>query len=1036
MVKPLKKRMTLAFQINEGSATDAEKRAAHDAAKEFDIFHNNDDDDKDAASVDCFGMPTYKPRYPSVAYNADTDLSIPWNLRRVRRRMQCDFFNFLSIPQFWKQFEFATRVTACAVLIPSAIIAADLTNNPFISPFMVISATVLAAKGSVGEAIAYIFAWTRAGCFWLIPAVIGGLLHLGDHIVGWCVYYTALLFIMALFTEGIVMRICLLLFNSCMVGLLVNTSRDYVYPCRVMVDWCIGTGLCTVAAFFPYPIFCKAEAQRKLTQIAKNTGTAFRGLAYSFWSPSNVERNMALSKVRLMTQSLDDLLPEFEHNQAFAFFEFFFESTEQREIRDIKFTFFERLRINLSSMTRVLDIVEGNPSAVDDSDRASAFGELLTPQLDAVAESFDVLMDQLAHARSRKAILNLRESFDTFNTRVDEMETAYRAARRALFYEHVSFTLEEFVPLMTFYLFTVICFRDTIEMFEVDVKKYKPSTVTTIKKIFMKVAADPFTENLEFLRKLFTLFNRREWQRVLEAVKVSGAMLLTIGFSFLINIDKESFTGPNIIAFVSGSNPVEAVQASIVRLTGCLLGTVLGFFAGIYSETAVQRVASLCTLMFCGTFLRNDKEYGIMSVYGMFVLIPLDSVVETTIADTVARMNQNTFGIFIYLFVSAIIFPLTPSVILRAKRVNVLKVMSDVLQKMADMFSELPTRKSNAAAFAMVNIESSGDDTLASNDERAPATVPGPVRVTNRSMHVAFGKDAPMEALDKQLNNLIKRLKGTKQYMGFAKDERTLIEIDYPVRACQNTYNHMYRMTYLLKTMYFSWNVIRSQPHFLKGSRKMYEALTPIASDIAYSFHRFVALMACMMKDPSVNLEGEVTRAVVDLMEMTQELQTRKSQIMLVLINKSVSKYRNGEEMSPLSLSPGTSFPISRQDSSPHSTTSNPTRGLVRAATYDVIHGDASQNPTTYYSPTLATKENFRVAESHHNVTIGHYFSQEDISRASEPVRLPENFRFPVSSEDAEGMHSFGLCLHMFANETKMLMMSLGAMLDLLRSKI
>lgn len=112
-------------------------------------------------------------------------------------------------------------------------------------------------------------------------------------------------------------------------------------------------------------------------------------------------------------------------------------------------------------------------------------------------------------------------------------------------------------------------------------------------------------------------------------------MILTIGFTYLIDVDMNSFTGPNIIAFITGSNPVEAVQASIVRLTGCVIGTVLGFFASTYSNTSIQRVASLCTLMFAGTFLRNDKEYGIMAIYGMFVLIPLDTVMKATINDTV-----------------------------------------------------------------------------------------------------------------------------------------------------------------------------------------------------------------------------------------------------------------------------------------------------------------------------------------------------------------------------------------------------------------
>ncbi|EPY35113.1 hypothetical protein AGDE_07581 [Angomonas deanei] len=1001
-------------------------------------------DNVETESLDSFGLPRYEKRYatggPGTDENRASDMSVPWYLRDTGKSRSCTFFDSLRSPQFWKQFEFATRITAIAVLVPSAIIAARLEHNPFVSPFMVISSTVLAAKGSVGEAVAYLFSWTRAGCFWLPFAVVGAALDLGNHMAGWCVYYTGALIIMAMFTEAIVMRICLLLFNSCMVGLLVDTSRGVEFPCRVMVDWCIGTGLCTVAAFFPYPIFCKTEAHKKLGQIAKNTGTAFRGLVHSFWSPSNVDRSMAMSKVKTMTESLDHLLPQFEHSQAFAFFEFFFESSEARQLRDVKFNLFSHLRVNLSSMTRVLDMVEENPEAIDDSDRSTAFGEVLAPHLDEVAESFDIIMEQLSRSHRKKSVMDLKPHFDAFKDHVEDLENAYLKARRTLFYEYTSDTIESFVPLMTFYLFTVICFRDTIEIFEDEVRKFKPSTSSIIKGIFNKVAWIPLKENLEFLKNLFSKHDRQDVQRVIEAVKVSGAMILTIGFSYLIKIDKASFSGPNIIAFVSGSNPVEAVQASIVRLTGCLLGTVLGFFAGSFSVTPVQRVASLCTLMFCGTFLRNDKEYGVMSVYGMFVLIPLDSILETTVTDTVARMNQNTFGIFIYLFVSALIFPLSPSKILRLKRANVLRSMSTAVGQMMKLFV---TPTVSQVGIDNIRMPSDGlfEETSDSNDQSN-----GKPQLSNRSIHMMFSNDGPMEALEKSINNTIKRLKGTKPFMGFAKDERTIVEINYPVKSCESTYLHMYRMTFLLKTMWMSWNVIRSQRRLTKETQHIMNSLGPIASDLSSAFAKFVDLMTYMIENPRVNLEGDLTKVILDLIECANELERRKSQLILIVINESVAQYR-GADSAPLDLGKGNSSP---EDSTQPSTASSsfikpmPTRpsstiytksrsGLQRSRTFDVL---GAQSPTTYHS--MLDRENFQVSPSVKNVTIEDYMrrhhSTEHIA-AGEPVSLPANFNFPVSSEDVEGLHSFCLCMSMFANETRMLTMSLDTMLDLLRTR-
>lgn len=1042
--------------ISIGGAADA---LAVSGTKSFSQESNGDgvDPDADTESVDSYGIPRYYPHYPKGSGGGHGDTSVPWNLRQPNRRSNCTFFDALRMPQMWRQLEFATRITALAVLIPAALIAAKLPNSPFISAFMPISASVLAAKRTSGEAVAYIFSWARAGCFWLPLSIIAGALHLGDHMAAWCVYYTIMLFIMATFTEGIVRRISLLLFNSCMVGFLVDKSRDSLYPCRVMVDWCIGTGLCTVAAFFPYPIFCKKEAQRLLGDLARNAGTAYRGLVYSFWSPSNVERNMAMSKVRVMTESLDELLPKFENFQSFSFYEFFFESPETRIIRDIKFTFFERLRVNLSSMTRVLDMVEAKPSAIDDSDRCKAFGELLNPHLNAVAEAFDDLVVLLAQAKTRGAILDLQSHFSSFQGYTEDLEDAYKLARRMLFYEHTSAVLEEFVPLMTFYLFTVVCVRDTVDIFYTKVRAHEATTSQLMRQIFEKTIWGPFMDNINFLKKLLAFRNRREVQVVIEAAKVSGAMILTIGFSYLIEVSMDSFTGPNIIAFIAGSNPVEAVQESIVRLTGCLLGTVLGFFAGTYSKTAVQRVASLCTLMFCGTFLRNDKEYAVMAVYGMFVLIPLDSILETTIEDTVARMNQNTFGIFIYLFVSALVLPLSPSLILRAKRSNVLRQMSETINSMMELFTtplsrDLLHQGTSAAAVNLVD-----------SSEFCPVTGNAMVKpISNRSMHMLRQTDTFMDHINTQIIDVTRRLKGTKDVMRFAKDERTLVEVDYPVKACEKTQLHMYRMTMLLKTMWMSWNVIRSQRYYTEETKHMMASLQPIARDVAVAFQRFVDLMAYMLKDPAINLEGDIMKSVLDLISASTELHTRKSQIMLILINKSVENF--SEKMNK-SMSASTSsgnvphngiaadaghaprlddvnrdlsydglHDFKRRHGGPTSNNS----GLRRSATFDgAFYRMQSYVPVT--SPCTAGGYNFRVMESERNVSVFPLLNRDGKDRSVAsigPLRLPPTFQFPVSSEDAEGMHSFTLSLEMFANETKLLMMSLSTMLDLLRSKM
>lgn len=922
-------------------------------------------------SLDSYGLKVYhcKCAGPKTSLSSE-HVHIPWELRQSSTKKRFSFFSVLVEPQFWLQVDFATRITLFAVLLPSVIIAADIKGSPFISPFFVFSAGVLAAKVTVGEMVAYLFTWFRAGILWLPLSVLAAAVHLGDYVVGWCFYYTLVLFLMAVLTENMSRRICLLLFNTCMMSILLDTSRGTVYPCRVMVDWCIGTGLCFVSCFFPFPRLCKSRAHATLKNLALNTGTAFQGLGHCFWSKSNVDRNLAFARVRAMTHSLDELLPLFEHHQGVSQTEFFCEYPSTREIRDIKFSFFERLRVNLSSMVRVLSFLQDSPEEIDTCERAKQFGEILQPCITDVAIAFDNLVHEIGMAKSREEIMGLVPLFSTFYEKTEDLQHAFGVARRKLFYEMSSPNLEAFVPLMSFYLFTIISFRDTVEVFQRRIQAYECHPWCSTLKVIKKVTMDQFFDNLSFLQKLVRQPRRREWQRVLEAVKVSGAMILTVGFTYLIDTEKAYISGPNIIAFVAGFNTVEAVQASIVRLTGCLLGTVFGFFASTYSSTSVQRVASLCVLMFAGTFLRNDKEYGIMAVYGMFVLIPLDGVTGVSLEEAVARMNQNTFGIFIYLFVIALIYPLSPRKLLLKKRRRILQMMMNTLTPLMKLCT---------------SPEAPGYSTFNNAEEEDFDVKMG------QSIFMVCRNDEELERIGGVISDLKKELKSSKELMNFVREERGILESRYPSEACGRAFVSMRRMGNLLETMWMSWKVIRSQGKLSAESRRMIENISPVAMDVSNYFSQFVSLMSCMLDEPRLNVEAELTKVVLALIEASQELHTRKSKIMVLTILKSVEQYR--EQGSGRSASV-MEFPCSTTSSG----------GLKGFPERDIT-----------ILPELQRGKSHSVLS---------------------PVTLPSNFVIPFPSEHAEGMHSLSLSLEMFANETKLLMVELFLILDEIRSTL
>nr|CCC93077.1 conserved hypothetical protein [Trypanosoma congolense IL3000] len=944
---------------------------------------------------DSFGLPLYVPQHASNNSGINSSLSVPWSLRKYNDEKKVQTFGFLSSFRFWRQVEFALRISLLAVFPAAGLAVGVIPLNILSSTTSALSSIVLSSKITVGEMFAFLFTWMRAGCIWLPLATIGVLIGVGNNIAGWCVYYTLILFIIATFTENMVRRVCLLLFNICMIGLLVQPENSLTFPSRVMADWCVGTALCALAVFIPYPIFSSTRAQGALKEIACCTGAAFAGMTSCFWSPSIVERNMAMTKVRVLLSTIDEMMHKFHTEQEHSFYEFLFDSGEARRTRSFKVQLFERLRTNLSGLSHVLDMVEGRPWVIDESERSLAFGERLSPHIKNVAMCVEKSMGPLASALTINAVNDLDPLFSEINEATRKLQHEFNDARLNLFYEHRPQSLEEFVPLMTFFMFTIINSHDTISQFGIDTAKADNTHGSSVGVIVSKVVLEPIMEDIEYILKLFRGFRRREIQRLIEAAKVSAAMIITVGFSFLIKVDMESLSGPSIIAFVSGSNPVEAVQASVVRLTACILGTVLGFFAGTYSVSPAEKIISLCILMFVGTFFRIDKDYGVMCVYAMFVLIPLNMNNSST-EDTLSRMNQITFGILIYIIISAVVFPLSPSNILRKKRVNILLRFREALTKLCNLFKEpLALEGRRDGSCYGPSTSPLGEDGAKTNSSITKTLC------LSFSERLIASTDTCMEEIDALLNETTRRLKRTLPFMGFAREERGLLSVSYPTKACERTTFYLNRMLGLLRTMWCSWSVLRSQKMYTSETRHILATLHPIATDACYSFCKFVDLICYSLRNPTAALQTELMRAVLDFTQSVEELCLRKDHIMIAVITKSVNERFEGKS-------------------------SNHDRGRGVSSTNNVRPSSAEGAVTTGPRGSALPLLRKKTINSIDSIGISH----------GNLVSLSDNFVMPISGEDAEGLHALTLSLCMFSNDTKLLLMNLEEMLDHIRKTL
>ena len=75
----------------------------------------------------------------------------------------------------------------------------------------------------------------------------------------------------------------------------------------------------------------------------------------------------------------------------------------------------------------------------------------------------------------------------------------------------------------------------------------------------------------------------------------------------------------------------EAVQGSVVRLVGTLLGSVFGFFFFFFAASLASiprdRVAALCTALGVLTLFRQQPTIGLGAVYACFTAVSQISVV-------------------------------------------------------------------------------------------------------------------------------------------------------------------------------------------------------------------------------------------------------------------------------------------------------------------------------------------------------------------------------------------------------------------------
>ena len=865
---------------------------------------------------------------------------------------------------------YGIRVGCVAILPIAAVLSLPQSSSVFVSRSLALFGAIISSQPTFGLAMQYLSQYLKAACIWVPISTAAAALELHNNPVAWSFVYFFGLFLIGVFYDGMARKMCQLLFNTCMIAQAQNPG--IVYPSRVFVDYTIGTlfGICV--SLVPYPLLSRDKALTALRSVAADTATCFMGLGDSFWTTSQLQRNVHLMRLRSIRQDIVRNMAAFAKTNGESVFEPLLDSSEQRQVRDAQRRLFEDLVPILDMQHRVIEMIAERPHVIEESERAKSFGRKLMPVVKNAAEVVDVVLFQISRASTTAELRGLGGALAAVTKASHEVQHMYMVARLQYFYRWTPEQSEEYVPLMATFIFSVTQFCRVVQDFletattvpasvPVGATPPPPPFVKGLLEVTVAFFLEPVKESVEGFRRLVFDRSEQEVMLMVESLKVSSSMLLSVGFFFLLDSNTALLTGPTIIAFVASSTHSEAVQGSVVRLVGTLLGSVFGFFAATLAAIPRDRVAALCTVLSALCFFRQQPTIGLGAVYACFTAVAQISVVIVSqdASNTINRIQQTTFAVLIYVAISVFVMPARPRDMLVRKRADILISLSNAVRAIMALF-----------------------------DVPITAAVGSPSAKLEKQL-LAQAQDA--------VKSLRQQLQVEAALIPLAENEPTLQSVPFPGRANADIHTIHKNMAATLQMLIRAWTFIRLGRHRepSKEILSMVKYLSPIAHDISNSFQTYAdVLMQEVTRYGRVGLADEVMRRSVEISTMVKELHLRKGQIFVKFVRQSVT------------VGPGDSETPSEVESPSLDSAQRPHPVDETALFQAAVNEDG---------PQLSFMSREALADATlHSAPFGN-------ESADHRAALPANFQMPISREDSEGFHALTLSLVLFAAECRSL---------------
>ncbi|CCW65136.1 unnamed protein product [Phytomonas sp. EM1] len=603
--------------------------------------------------------------------------------------------SFLHNRDFWVLLRYSIRLALIGVLFPALLVYFKLGNGEFFTLTYVLSGVLISASMSVGQMNAFIMQYIKATMMWLPLALICAAAKLGHHTIAWFVVYVVLMFLSAFLNVNITRRMSLFLLNVALVAILAG-NESILQPFIILGNWSTGVAFSMLTILLPYPVLAASDATRTLERILEDTSTCFDGMLSCFWAENNTERSMFMVHIRYLVRAIDFFIEEFETHNANSFYEIlFFDTYERYEVREEKAKLLWKLKMNLRTMERVINALQERPQILTSCQRSWIFKKQLSKPIQEVTKATGELLLNISRAKTYTALRNAHEFFESAGKSIKRLQEEFEAAQKTALYENEeeifsdTHRMEEFLPLFSFFIFSIVNFWNVLDNFKGNVNRHEDAHNwrVTLGLVFTSIK-NTLGGNVTLLRNLIIYRAETECRIFIEAFKVSLAMLLAVIFFYNVNSKMLLLSGPTIIAFVSGMNPVEAVHASGARLTGTLIGSVIGFFGVTLLKKRISRIIAICVVVFVMSFGRLNHDVAPICGSCTFVAVTLLSSTFEGADYTISRIQQNTFSIFIYCFISVSILPLSPGEVLYEKRLEALKLGSQSFKKIMGLLYE------------------------------------------------------------------------------------------------------------------------------------------------------------------------------------------------------------------------------------------------------------------------------------------------------------------------------------------------------------